>query len=301
MTQLTQMTQRSDNIIVENDTIDTVDTGANSNTSKDIRARVWVFTYNNWTECGMAELKQFFIEEGKKVVEYVYQPEVGENGTPHIQGFIHFKNARTFKSLKKTFPQYHWEKARNIEAAKQYCKKTETAVGPSVSNKPQRRPLRDPLEGKEPYSWQQEIIDLIKTEPNDRTINWFYDLQGGKGKTSLAKHLCMEYPNQILYLSGSAKDCKYGVVQFLENDSNDLVAAIFDFERTVESFEGTYQALEAIKNGIFYNTKYESKMVVFNCPHVICFANWKPDESKLSSDRWRIINIGDEEEFDNLE
>ena len=36
-----------------------------------------------------------------------------------------------------------------------------------------------------------------------------------------------------------------------------------DFTRDVEEYV-SYQAIEAIKNGIFYNTKYESKMITYN-------------------------------------
>ena len=63
-----------------------------------------------------------------------------------------------------------------------------------------------------------------------------------------------------------------------------------DFTRDVEEYV-SYQAIEAIKNGIFYNTKYESKMITYNSPHVIIFANFFPDITKLSSDRWVIREL----------
>lgn len=65
---------------------------------------------------------------------------------------------------------------------------------------------------------------------------------------------------------------------------------MIDVARTnMERFN--YQALEQIKNGIFFCGKYESKMVVMNIPHVVVFANEPPEQSSLSADRWEIQEI----------
>jgi hypothetical protein len=47
-------------------------------------------------------------------------------------------------------------------------------------------------------------------------------------------------------------------------------------------------ALEPVKNGLFFSSKYGSEMAVFNPPHVICFANFKPKEVAMSADRWKV-------------
>jgi len=66
----------------------------------------------------------------------LYGKEKGEEGTPHLQGFIYFKNARTFKAVQKSFgSRYHLEKQRgSISQACDYCKKegdwTEIGVQP---------------------------------------------------------------------------------------------------------------------------------------------------------------------------
>ncbi len=53
----------------------------------------------------------------------------------------------------------------------------------------------------------------------------------------------------------------------------------------------SYQALEEIKDGIFFSGKYEGGMKIFNSPHVICFANFSPAEHKLSGDRWVVEEV----------
>jgi len=65
---------------------------------------------------------------------------------------------------------------------------------------------------------------------------------------------------------------------------------IFDFPKSRE-FSISYDAIESIKNGFYFNGKYESKQVMGNCPHVICFANSPPCMEMLSKDRWKITEI----------
>lgn len=282
---------------IENLNIDTNDTSANSNTSKIIRARLWFFTFNNYEKNDLEKLLNFCKCE---CIDWNFQEETGENGTPHLQGVIEFANARTFDSLKNKFKAIHWEKAKNKKAAIQYCLKEETRTGEQFTK---TKKIKDPLDGKDLKWWQIEVMDLMKTEPDDRKIYWYYDLKGGCGKTSLAKSLCIRYPNQILYIGGKTADIKYGVKTFLENTQNELKMCIFDFVRTCENFI-SYDGIESIKNGIFYNTKYESGMVIYDIPHIIIFANFEPDKKKLSEDRWNIINLneelGDLSEIDDL-
>ena len=49
--------------------------------------------------------------------------------------------------------------------------------------------------------------------------------------------------------------------------------------------------MESIKNGRVFSAKYESKMKVFDPPHVICFANFEPKREAMSADRWAIVDL----------
>lgn len=274
------------------------------NTIKNEKHRNYSLTWNNYTEEDKNELVKYANE---KCSSYVINPEKGKEGTPHLQIALCFKNPRSFNSIKKDFPKCHIEIARNKNALLNYCQKEDTKVGDTIKNIekfdiPKTIELIDPLDGLELKEWQQYIINLIKLRPDRRTIHWLYDTIGGTGKTSLAFHLCMKYPKEVLYIAGKANDIKYGVQQFIYKKVqvskgryetlpiNQPLMMIFDFVRTSEDFI-SYDAIESVKNGIFFSGKYEAGMVQYNPCHVICFANFYPKIDKLSADRWNIRNI----------
>lgn len=262
------------------------------NTKKDSvplnKVRAFFFTWNNWNT-GTLEHLELWLE--KECDEYHCQKEMGESGTPHIQGCFRFKSARSckkvFSDIKSIVPELHLEVSRDWKKSVAYCSKNDTRVGDGPSNMGKKR-IPDPLEGKELYEWQKEVIDILEGKPDDRTVYWYCDRSGNKGKTTLAKSIFTRSPN-MLYASGKAADVKCAIASMVEKGKFPPIV-IFDFVRSSESFI-SYEAIEAVKNGIFFNGKYESGMVVFPVPHVIVFANFMPDEDKLSKDRWQIKNI----------
>lgn len=81
------------------------------------RSRNFTFTCNNYT---VAQ------EELVRALTYrylIYGYEVGESGTPHLQGTIIFSNPRTLSSVIRALPGFHIEICRNIQASIEYCKK----------------------------------------------------------------------------------------------------------------------------------------------------------------------------------
>ena len=43
--------------------------------------------------------------------------------------------------------------------------------------------------------------------------------------------------------------------------------------------------------GLWMSPKHEGRMVSIACPHVLVFTNQKPDESKLTGDRWMMLEV----------
>lgn len=231
-----------------------------------------------------------------------FQLEQGNSGTQHQQMFVEYKNARTFKSMKTRFPECHIEKTKQDASAIAYCTKAESRLeGPwtrnidtektEVDDKPKIKTITTF------YPWQQRVLDILEEEPDDRTIHWFQDTTGNIGKTSLAKYICVNY--NAIQLSGKSSDIKCGVATQLAS-KKPLHAAIFGFPRTNENFI-SYEAIEAVKDGIFFNGKYESGMVIYNSPHVIIFANFPPETSKLSNDRWKVVCLDEPKEVNDTD
>ena len=50
--------------------------------------------------------------------------ECGENGTPHLQGFVYFETKKSAAQMKEIHPTAHWESMRGtVDQAAEYCKK----------------------------------------------------------------------------------------------------------------------------------------------------------------------------------
>ncbi|AKC88560.1 replicase [Zebra finch circovirus] len=81
----------------------------------------WVFTLNNPTEQEVESVKSL------PPSEYHYAivgKEKGEQGTPHLQGFLHLKKKVRLNQMKQLIPRAHFEIARGSdEDNEQYCSK----------------------------------------------------------------------------------------------------------------------------------------------------------------------------------
>jgi hypothetical protein len=52
-----------------------------------------------------------------------------------------------------------------------------------------------------------------------------------------------------------------------------------------------YDFFEEVKNGLVFAQKYDSNILTFAVPHVVVLLNEQPDMTKLSLDRYNIINV----------
>lgn len=236
------------------------------------------FVLNNWEEEECANIQTFIREKCKKGG---YGKEVGESGTPHLQGAIWLKVKERITSLKKEagFARASFRPMRNEKALEAYIQKDGDAW---LHGFP--KPIRII---KELRPWQAEIEQLCLTEPDERTINWFWEPIGGIGKSAFCKYLVIK--RQALYCSGGKHSDLMNLVFNQDMDATEIV--IFDIPRAHKGHI-SYSALESIKNGLVCNTKYETGSKVFNSPHIIVFANFPPEDmSMLSEDRWNIVEL----------
>lgn len=292
-----------------------------------------MLTLNNPTAKTDKEIEAFVKEDCFQFL--TYQGEEGETRkTTHYQMYLEVKETLRGSAIKKFFPKAHIEKRMGSQnQAIAYCQKQESRISSPVTyGKPSVQGARNDLQElkamldahdtwvdcirdetihpqlakygsfareyfnskkstrkglKQLHRWQEELIEVIKEEPNNRTITWYVDVEGGKGKSEMTKELITQHDAIVLGGRGTTDLYQYA------QSKNRIV--IWDFPRDKQMQE-PYDAIEKIKDGYFTSTFRNPMFCQRDYPcHVIIFANYKPDESKLSADRWKIIELTDDD------
>lgn len=263
------------------------------NTNQSSRARGWCFTLNNYEEKDITQIHSTF--EQKKW-DYVIGKEIGENKTPHLQGYCYAKNPVCFDVIKKILPKAHIEKAKgNKNQNYDYCTKdgdytTNMKIGPEIPEhvKQYEEFMQEEYKDVKWYPWQQKILKLIEEKPSKRYIYWFWDKNGNKGKSFLCKYIDWKY-NAII-ANGKQADVFNQYVSHLETFKTQPKIAILDVPRSHEGYV-CYSTLEKIKDCLFYSGKYEGGKCRLIPHHLIVFANFEPNQNKMSLDRWIIEEV----------
>ena len=260
--------------------LETGNTKVSSSKKRVSSSKNWCFTFNNYLTKDIEYLRFFFEEHCSK---WFFAEEVGAEGTPHLQGFIEFKKKCRPVETCKQYKCIHWEKQKGDDLQNiLYCSKEWRQFYKSSNI----RIIKELNLISKLKPWQQYIYNLVEPQcVDDRSVYWFYDMDGNMGKTALTKYLCAKL-NAVL-VDGDKKDVLFNASQCPTSD-----IFIFNFSRSMEK-RISYDAIEKIKDGIYAQEKYESKMILRNAPHVIIFANWLPNMNKLSKDRWKIQNLQD--------
>lgn len=130
-----------------------------SQTVKETRSRDWCFTLNNPSVDDVKCVEQI---EHKYLI---YGKEVGEMGTPHLQGYIEFGNAKRLSTLKKINNKIHWEQRKGTaEQAAEYCKK-EGAYKESGLISSSRQGKRNDLEEAVETTKKKGIMGAVLENP----------------------------------------------------------------------------------------------------------------------------------------
>jgi len=264
---------------------------------KNTKSRGWIFTLNNWTEEEYATIKDFVL---KKTDFYIIGKEVGESGTPHLQGYFYKKDKIRFGQLKVLCNRWSLKMARGSpEHNLTYCSKD----GDFITNIQKKKTPDEFIKETEQkilhneYAdvvwkpWQQEILNIIETKPDNRTIHWYYETKGNTGKSFLTKYIALKY--NVIIADGKKADIFNQVNMMMREQQQIPAVIILDVPRRNQGYV-SYGVLEQLKNGMIYSGKYEGGRCIFESPHVIVFSNSLPDTSEMSADRWHIVNIDEE-------
>jgi len=190
--------------------------------------------------------------------------------------------------VKKSICVSIWESETVQDALVAHCKKPSEAMGimSIYKCKPGRAPRVIPRPDR---PWHDQAIRLVESKPDYRSIHWFYDPIGNTGKTWLASYL--RSTNQAFFMehTGGHKDFAQVIVSAF-NRGWDGKCFILDLPRKAAEYS-FYTSLEAVKNGHVTSLKYEGAEADFDNPHCFVFANFLPDLTQVSQDRWKIHEI----------
>lgn len=286
----------------------------------------WCFTLNNYQDGDVQKLRDL----GNCCRYLVFGREVGDSGTPHLQGFVIFDACVRIRAAKRALgDRCHVEPARGTsQQASNYCKKEgdfeEFGSVPNPQGKTNRfdsfkewvlqqptKPTAALVATEFPSIYMQygrcmEWIDLIY--PNQFEMGGEYR----EHQRALADELGQP-PNdrQIIFIvdprGGTGKS--WFIKKWLSEHGDetqvlsigkrdDLAHAInerksiflFDLPRSQSEYL-QYSILEQLKDRMVFSPKYMSRTKTLErVPHVVVFMNEEPDRNKLSRDRYKIVN-----------
>lgn len=275
-------------------------------------------TWNNYPEQAFDE-----VLENPAFSYVIVGKEIGESKTPHLQIYAELKKRTRFNTVRKLFPGCHIESRKGTaQQASDYCKKDgsfkEAGVISHAGKRTDLAKMRQLVkEGKtmfeimdecdsairyhshvvtymnlyrastlqrmnfNPRPWQSQVLALLDGSPHPRSINWYYDAAGNTGKSTLCRYLLR---NRSAFLVNGGKHANIAHAYNYES------IVVFDLMRD-QSDRVPYAVMESFKNGYIFSGKYNSTGKSFDTPHVFIFANFAPDRSKLSADRWIVTNL----------
>lgn len=133
--------------------------------------------------------------------------------------------------------------------------------------------------------WQAAIVKICKGKAHSRHIYWVEDPRGAAGKSRLTTYMCREMG--AIELDGRHSDAAFAYT------GQPIV--LFDLARAVDllTLKDLYIVGEKLKNGQIYSSKYQSRLKVFETPHVIYFSNSPPPIGVWSADRLQHILLSE--------
>lgn len=243
------------------------------------------FTFNNYVVDDLERLETCFSLICKK---WIWGEEVGETGTPHLQGAIWLKKPMRITELKFICDgKLSFRAIRNEKALIAYCQKDGTNIVKGGVGWPKEKRV---YKGEDLptilYSWEESLLKILDEPADDRTIHWIYEGVGQVGKSKFTKYLAFHKGAAVITKG------KYSDIMNYVYEVDELDIFIVDIPRDSGNAV-SYNALESIKGGIIFNAKYETGMKLIMSPHVVVFSNVRPNIGSLSLDRWKIWEIVD--------
>jgi len=282
-------------------------------------AKNWCFTLNNYSDDNISTLDSF------PCSYIIYGKEIGESGTPHLQGYVQMEKKIRLTGLTKLL-QAHWSIAKGSpEQNVAYCSKDgDVYTRGSIAKKGERSDLeafKDAVKdgmvslkrAREEHSeivaryprfaneyirdhvpmatqqlhplrdWQAALNQKLNLPPSDRIIHFVVDTVGNTGKTWFAKYYSQLHDDVQILESAKKADMAHAI--------NTSTRVLFVNVTRQQQDHFQYSFFEALKDGMVFSPKYESRMRYFKPVHIVVLMNQDPDMKLLSADRYKIVEL----------
>lgn len=265
------------------------DSGKGNTSPRVSQLKKWFFTWNNYQIDKIKEMETLF---SKICIKGLFQSEVGEEGTPHLQGAIWLKKEMRWTEFNLP-KEIHWEKMKSDTGSLKYCRKDgkDGFDGKFRWSLNMPKPLKC-LREDQLYEWQKETEKYCLEEPDGQSVKWIYDSVGGKGKSSFCRYMAIKH-NTLVIRGGKLAD----IMNIIFNTNMDYVnSVLIDIPRCNKN-KVSYASIECILDGMITNTKFETGRKIFNPPNVVVFSNFPPEmnDETLSMRRWKIKNLNEDD------
>lgn len=287
------------------------------------RAKHWCFTLNNYTPADLDRLSTL----PQDATYLIYGKEIGEQGTPHLQGQVCFRSRKRLNQVIGIIGQAHLSVTKYLLESIEYCKKEGdfNEYGEIPKTQGGRTDLEDfKASVKEGVTCLKTLRDehseVVAKYPQfvlDYITDW-------KAQQPVTPHPLRQWQSEIyeklirppkereiVFIvdlagnQGKSWFCRYYcdlhenaqiIVPGKKADMarilrEDCKVFFFDCPRSKQGEFIQYDLLEEIKNGYVFSGKYQSVIKKFATPHVVVCMNEHPDMTKLSHDRYTIITL----------
>lgn len=137
-------------------------------------------------------------------------------------------------------------------------------------------------------TWQTQLLSTVNGPPQARRVHWWWEARGNVGKSFMARYLSL-HCNSVTCQMMKKADLLHMLTKTLPQKK----CVVFDLTRSCEAgaVSVVYEVLEMLSNGYICSGKYDSQNLFIQPLHLIVFANFEPDRSAMSEDRWDIHHI----------
>lgn len=260
--------------------------------------RTWDLTVPADGTVDQEKLEKYFEDNCSK---WVFQKERGdENGYEHYQCRFTLKKKIRFTNLRERLMEDLGISGFHVTATSKNCirknedyyvTKEETRIEGPWRN-PEHTDVPEFYRNPTLREWQKTLIKEIEEyKPEGRFIKLIVNPKGNEGKTFLTNYL---RANDKIYIIPPIDDYK-DIMQYMMSMYKDDKPVFIDVPRGLSGRveQQFYSAIETIKGGYIYDTRYRGRDRIINPPCIYVFCNYFPDINLLTHDRWVVRKLQD--------